>query len=291
MLLIVVTLWIAPERVDNKAETAAAATGSLPREEATVCPTVEQVVSDRELKQTTQVPSTPHAYLPQEIAAALRSGKSSDKDLVLKALLPELMQSNMPAAARLAEILEPWAWRDDILQKVARGWALSDPDKAIEWAARLPTASERNVVLGQICLSLADLDPQHAMMIAQQFGLGRTDSAILENIAHHWAVKDFADALQWAERLTGGDLRDKAFARLALVRSASAPADAATLVVERISPGPIQTNSAIAVLHQWILRDPAGAASWVALFPTGEIRQRAESELAGFARYRQTSPD
>ena len=55
-------------------------------------------------------------------------------------------------------------------------------------------------------------------------------------------------------------------------------------VVKQIPPGLTQTEAAIMVVHQWALRDPAGAASWVESFPEGPIRDRAVNELKGLAR-------
>lgn len=37
----------------------------------------------------------------------------------------------------------------------------------------------------------------------------------------------------------------------------------------------------MSVLQQWAIRDPAAARAWVARFPEGPLRTRAEEELAG----------
>ena len=55
------------------------------------------------------------------------------------------------------------------------------------------------------------------------------------------------------------------------------------MVVEQIPPGSIQTEAVISVLHQWFLRDMAGAAAWVDQFPAGDLKVRAENEMSGIA--------
>jgi hypothetical protein len=81
-----------------------------------------------------------------------------------------------------------------------------------------------------------------------------------------------------------GEQRDQLIARLAFVRSQTSPIEAATLVAERIPAGGAQTEAAIAVLHQWALRDLSAAGQWATRFPEGELRSRAFSELGSIAR-------
>jgi len=76
-----------------------------------------------------------------------------------------------------------------------------------------------------------------------------------------------------------------------LVLSKTAPRDAAELLLDEIPLGPMQTEAAISIVHQWAICDYHGAAAWVAQFPTGDLRERAAQELAGFAASkRQQSP-
>ena len=61
------------------------------------------------------------------------------------------------------------------------------------------------------------------------------------------------------------------------------PTEAGKLVAEQISPGEIQNEAAISVLHQWLLRDTNAAAAWVQLFPASPIRERALKEVENTA--------
>jgi len=76
-----------------------------------------------------------------------------------------------------------------------------------------------------------------------------------------------------------GDERDRLFSRVAFTRSKENPADAAKLVVEWISPGEVQNEAAISVLHQWALREPNAALAWAQLFPEESLRNRALKEV------------
>ena len=66
---------------------------------------------------------------------------------------------------------------------------------------------------------------------------------------------------------------------MAFTRSKENPVDAATLVVEWISPGEVQNEAAISVLHQWVLREPDAALAWAQLFPDENLRDRALKEV------------
>jgi len=72
-------------------------------------------------------------------------------------------------------------------------------------------------------------------------------------------------------------------ARLAYVQSQTDPASGARLAVKEIAAGSVQDEAVISVVHQWALRDLAGAQAWVNKFPEGPIRVRASTELIGVA--------
>jgi hypothetical protein len=219
-----------------------------------------------------------------ELGAALRSGKPEDKARALETLLPELMKRDFHAAGRLAESLEPWAWREEVLHRVARTWAGEDFPAAAKWAVSLRDPQERSTALNDVCIQAADRDPAAAVALADRFRMGEDGDTVMENLLQAWAAKDFTATAAWLEARPEGEARDKGYLRLALARSATNPEEAATLAVQRIAPGPLQDEAVIAVLHQWTLRDPEGAAAWVADFPQSDLRGRAEEELAGLPR-------
>ncbi len=201
------------------------------------------------------------------------------------ALLRELVQSDPAAAARFARSLAPGRRRGEALRRVAQFWTTHDPAGAEDWAARLPDASERGSVLTAVCFELARTDAAQAVEKARQYQLEKAPGDIVANLAQQWADQNFPEAADWVDAQPAGEQRDRMFMRLAIVRAHTSPAEAARMVVERIAPGPDQTEAIVSVVSQWAMRDRAGAQSWVAVFPAGALRDRAEHELAITARF------
>jgi hypothetical protein len=160
-----------------------------------------------------------------------------------------------------------------------------DPDRAFAAAMEFPEGDQRNNALESVCFGLAKDDPAKAVETAERYGLEKQPGT-MENLLHQWASSDLSSASSWATSRPDGEQREQYMSRIAYVWAQSSPSDAARFVVEQIPPGLTQTEAAIMVVHQWALRDPAGAASWVESFPEGPIRDRAVNELKGLARLR-----
>lgn len=134
------------------------------------------------------------------------------------------------------------------------------------------------------CLALAERDPREALALAIESHLDDTKPGLIGNLTTQWAARDFDAALAWVRQLESSDQRDELFARLVFVASKSDPAAAARLVIGEITPGSRQDEAAISVLHQWALRDLPAAAAWATAFPTGELSERARSEIEGLRK-------
>jgi hypothetical protein len=105
--------------------------------------------------------------------------------------------------------------------------------------------------------------------------------AHIENLVQQLAAKNYPAALAFAREQPAGFVRERLVERVAFVQAQHAPADAARLVIEEIAPGHRQSEAVVMVLHQWALNDPRGARGWVAMFPEGELKERASRELNG----------
>jgi hypothetical protein len=211
--------------------------------------------------------------------AALSSGNAADKEYAFQQLLPQLMVRDIAAAAKMAENLKPWAWREEVLFQVAQEWARQDPAAASAWAKQLPDATERTNVFNHVCIATAKNDPIRALDLA------KSDRPLQERILQILASRDSQAAIHWAETIADSEIRQSAFARIALGHAETSPQEAARLVAEHLTSSPLQDETALAVLHQWILRDPGGARAWVEIFPDGPLLEIAESELAAAAAY------
>jgi len=213
----------------------------------------------------------------------LATSAPAEQDLVFTELLPQMIRIDPAAAARLAESLEPGPARTESLRRVAQLWASSNSADAQTWATQLPNVDERDLQLSFVCNEIASTDPARAVREVERLELGEHTDVMLQHFAQRWAERDFTAATGWAKTHPAGVLRDNLLARIALVQSTSAPAEAARLIVDEIAPGPIQIEATITLVHQWATRDIAGVTEWVALFPPGATKQRAEVEIAGIA--------
>jgi hypothetical protein len=164
--------------------------------------------------------------------------------------------------------------------------AVHDAEAALERVSRMSVIEEREAALKEVCLALAESDPALAMRAAWHLQLGSlgglSESTALENLASRWASADLKAALSWIDQQPIDDAgkRDRVVKGIASVWSQSAPADAARLVAEQMSPDFSQFDAAINLVGRWAAIDFSGAAAWVALFPEGPVQDRARKELS-----------
>jgi hypothetical protein len=159
----------------------------------------------------------------------------------------------------------------------AREWARKNPHDALAWMLNAPASEKRDTVAEIACAHVAESDPARAVSLAQDYSGGCSN--LLENLLHQWAERDEWAASTYASSKVPGEERDRLLSRVAFVRSKLNPAEAAKLVAEQISPGEIQNEAAISVLHQWALLDANAALSWAQLFPDEGLRARALTEV------------
>lgn len=217
------------------------------------------------------------------ITAALGSQDSADWDRVLNELYPALLAADRPAAIRLIETLAPGEKRVLLLRRLARAWGESDFAGAVDWISNLAEFSEQKVAFDEACLAAAERNPAEAIHAWERFDF-KEDDHVLENLVQNWARLDLAAAQEWVRARPPSLQRDQAVARVAYVLAQTKPIDATALVLRELAAGPAQTEAVISILHQWAKSDPAGAAAWVAQFPSGALADRAKQELAGLRR-------
>lgn len=226
------------------------------------------------------------ARLVAEIQEAFDSFSIPRLDFALTELLPALVKADPAAAGQLAESLERPELRAEVLYWVALWWGQKDPERALAWATGLVVEHERETALTLAASQLASADPATALQVTAPSLRPDQTSDALGTFAQRWAEKDLAAALRWTLALSPGAQREALVAQLAFVAAERAPAVAARLVVEEMSPGVGQNEAALSVLHQWGLRDFYAAKTWVARFPAGPLHDRAVAELNAIAEYR-----
>ena len=228
--------------------------------------------------------ATVAAELLAQIQAALASTNLDDREIVFTNLLAELVRTDPLAAGQFAETNSIGFTHDQVLYLVAQLWAATDSSAALNWATTLNNPAEREAILTEVCLQVAERDPAEAVRMRSQLVTDEKPNGGLEAVAERWAEKDFPAALDWALSRAASEQRDLLIAGVAYVQSQTSPREAANLVMEKIPAGRVQTEAAIDVLHQWALRDMDAARQWVARFPEGELRSRGYSELGNIAR-------
>ncbi|HYP18121.1 MAG TPA: hypothetical protein VEQ65_12990, partial [Opitutus sp.] len=209
-------------------------------------------------------------------------------DQAFTELMPALILQDAAAAGRLAAQVADAELRQDVLRLVARLWSAKDPAAAAAWAAALPADVEHDTALSEIASEVASTDAPRAVQLYALYARSAELSPTLETLAHQWADQNFGAALTWTLARPPSAQRESLLARLAFVQARTDPRAAATLATTHLAPGERQDEAVIAVLHQWAQLDPSAAASWVAAFPAGPLRDRASTELAGVSAYRVT---
>lgn len=223
--------------------------------------------------------SKPSAEIPK-LLSALRTGTTEQTTLALEVLLPDLMKRDITAAAELADGLEAWASREQVLLKIAGTWAEEDPDAALNWSRRLPDAGERQNCLVVICQKLSLSDPARAVALAETLP-NAGNFLLLAGLCGPWMAQDPEAAAEWIAKQGSTGVRDLCWMGGISELAKKSPEQAANLAVDKIESERFQTEAVISVLHQWVLQDRKAAAEWVELFPAGPLRTRAEGELKG----------
>jgi len=162
----------------------------------------------------------------------------------------------------------------------------SEPQEPAEdhAASNLTTQLSGEDTLERRCLQLAERDPREAVILALNAHVSHTHPGLLENLVVQWATHDLQGSHGWVLQQEPGESRDVLMERVAFVCSHSDPVAAARIVTDEMTPGHWQTEAAIAVLHQWALRDLNSAAAWASAFPEGPLRQRAINETEGLRK-------
>lgn len=170
--------------------------------------------------------------------------------------------------------------RECRIRDLLTGWAARDADAALSWVSALGDSAARRSARSTVCLVVAEKDPRRAVVLALAHGADQDDDCgLLESLSMRWCEKECDTALNWAREQPPGEWRDRLLARVSFVLSKSDPVAAAQLVSD-LEPGNVQAEAAMAVLHQWALKDSAAALQWAREFSEPTLRERALTEIS-----------
>jgi hypothetical protein len=169
--------------------------------------------------------------------------------------------------------------RDSRIRDLLFKWAAQDAEAALSWASALEDPAARRSARSAVCLAVAEQDPHRAVMLALAPGAEEEDGGLLECLTMQWCEKDPKTVLDWAGGQPPGEWRERLLARVSFVLSKTDPAAAAQLV-SGLEPGHLQNEAAMAVLHQWALKDSSTALEWAEGFSEPILRERALAEIS-----------
>jgi hypothetical protein len=216
------------------------------------------------------------------ILAMIRSDNPLDQSRAYRELLPALVRSNPRAAAEFVQSPAAAELRVDLMPVVVQAWTEVDADAAEAWASRLSNPAERNMALGYVSFAAVQADPARAAQVLENSKLNADRREIIvANLAQQLADRDLQPLYKQIEKLPPGDERDNLYRWVALAQSHKDPANAVTLVTDRMAAGPIQSDAAIQILRQWARKDMTAASAWVDQFPPGSLREQAIKVLSG----------
>ncbi|MEO5712131.1 MAG: hypothetical protein ABIT37_01470 [Luteolibacter sp.] len=186
-----------------------------------------------------------------------------------------------PARALVqAFTLEIGSERENRIRDLLSAWALRDAEAALGWVSALENPAARRSARSTVCFAVAEKDPRRAVTLALAHGADEDDdSGLLECLTMQWCEKDCETVLKWASEQPPGEWRHRLLARASFVLSKSDPAAAARLV-SGLEPGHLQDEAAMAVLHQWALKDSPAALQWAEGFSEPTLRARALAEIS-----------
>lgn len=173
------------------------------------------------------------------------------------------------------------AGRAEAVEQVATAWGGQDLEEASRWAGQLPTEEERQRALQAVVYEGARSHPTLAMTLAiEGLPAGAERDGFLRHATAQWASAEPAEALAWAQQLSGAALRDPIIATVATEWSERDPLAGATLAVEQLPAGRLQNDTIVSIVERWVQVNPRAVADWVATgFPDGELRTTAATEM------------
>lgn len=214
-----------------------------------------------------------------DFAALLGLGSASE-ELRLKLLLAWAELD--PQAA--AEGLGLWAGGPpaEAFGLLAEAWARRDLEGAGAWVRGLPSGAEQETALLALGGEAAPREPRLAIELVRTMKFPEA-TEILVKAAGAWTATEPEAAAEWARSLEDPARREAVLAGIATAWADRDPYAAAKLVLDSIGEGSIEENSIVGIVQRLAFQDLTGARQWVAQFPEGRTRERAEAEVQRIA--------
>jgi hypothetical protein len=201
----------------------------------------------------------------------------SGRDLQLR-VLQRLSEYDIRAAAAVLTEM-PSTDRPEACERVASQWARQDFAEATAWVRQLGVSEDRQGALAGLAAETVTDHPAEVLALVSEIQLPPERHDLISQAASRWAAVDFGGALYWARSVPDSPVRQEVVAAVAVAWADYDAKAAARLVVESMPPGPGHDNALVGIVQRLAIKDMNATEAWVAQFPPGQLRERAQSEL------------
>ncbi|HET9861925.1 MAG TPA: hypothetical protein VFP37_00665 [Steroidobacteraceae bacterium] len=211
---------------------------------------------------------------------ALAAADPGKRDLVLQRSLAAWIREEPQAAARFAELQPDPFLREVAMRVVAQRWARMDREALVSWAVSLADPNERNQVIEDAALAIADADTLAALSLLESHdGAPWRADTVRAGVIASWANRDFGAAQAWVEAQPPGPSRDVIVERLVYLRARRDPPAAMQLASQLITSELTRREAIASVIQPWMSLDPDAVRAWAASADLATHR-RADREIA-----------
>lgn len=207
----------------------------------------------------------------------LSKSTESGRDLQMR-ILQRWAEIDIRSAASEIMTLSP-EMRGEACERVATLWARQNLQDATAWTRNLADGKDRQRAVAGIAAEAVADHPAEVLTLASETPLPPERHDLIQQAASGWAATAPVQAVNWAKQIQDSAMREEVLASIAATWADSNPDEAARLAIDSLSPGPVQENVVMGIMQRMAGKDMAGTRLWVAQFPEGELRARAEKEL------------
>ena len=238
------------------------------------------------------VPELIHPWVNKDLDAAKQWITSQDSPYILERTIPSLLSTwsrNAPedAAAFLQNSPHHLIKNTNrFFSTLAREWAISDPQAALNWAKNLESPGNRDAAINQVYRNFASSDTDGAIHQLSRTTEEDQRHQLISSIASNLSQRDTAKRQQWLSALPRDERFLAANTILSSLRS-SQPDEAAALfdqlsteasgdekLLSKVSAHPFE------IAKQWSEHAPENAAAWAENITDEDLQFKAISGVA-----------
>jgi hypothetical protein len=201
-----------------------------------------------------------------EVRAALSEPVS--KDPSVSPLSREAVMQRLPSLLNEANADQRFA----ALRELCLGWALTDLPGVIDWLSSLSIGTDRQDLIRELTLSLADRDLDAALRLATESRLRAGGHVMTHELILRCLAHPSAQTQAWMEALPEDHIFYSNQQRVRLQTQVD-PVHAVRWLSQQALSEDDQINLTATVVQELAAQDAHRAAEWVSQFPEGRMRE------------------